>query len=151
MKVYVGADHKGFYFKERVEAFLQQLNCEVEDKGDDTLDPSDDFTTFAARVVAAMQSDEDDASRGILICGSGQGMVMAANRFQGVRAGLGWSVEAARSIRNDEDSNVLALPAELIEQDEVLWQNIVKTWIATPFAGAERYKRRIRQLDDMRS
>jgi ribose 5-phosphate isomerase B len=74
-------------------------------------------------------------------------MMMAANRFKGVRAGLGWSAEAARSIKNDEDANVLALPSEVLHGDE--WKQVVDTWLTTPFAGAPRFKRRNRQLDEL--
>lgn len=148
MKIFVGADHRGFYLKEKIESYLKSVGYDVDDEGDKKLDPEDDFTVFAARVVNAMKAAGDD-SRGILICGSGQGMVMAANRFKGVRAGLGWSNDAARSIRNDEDSNVLALPAEVLEQDESAWQSVIRTWLNTPFAGAERYKRRINLLDQL--
>jgi len=150
MNIYIGADHRGFHFKEKIEKFLLSKKMTVVDEGPESLHPDDDFTVFAARVVNAMKTDSAGQDpRGIIICGSGQGMVMAANRFKGIRAGLGWSVAAARSIRNDEDSNVLALPAELLEGDESLWESIVLAWLNTPFAGSDRYKRRIRQLDDL--
>lgn len=148
MKIFIGADHRGFHFKEQIDAFLVTKNYAVVDVGPEKLNPDDDFTVFAGRVINAMKTEGNDA-RGIMICGSGQGMIMAANRFSGIRAGLGWSKEAARSVRNDEDSNVLALPAELLEGDKELWQSIITTWLTTPFAGSERYKRRIRQLDQM--
>ena len=90
---------------------------------------------------------EGQHARGILVCGSGQGMAIAANRHKGIRAGLGWSVEAVRDTRNDEDSNVLALPAEILKTDKA-WQTVIDTWLETPFAGASRYKRRNRQLDE---
>lgn len=148
MKFYIGADHKGFHLKEKVESYLKSLKHEVVDEGDEKLDPDDDFTVFASRVVNAMKADGEKDVRGILVCGSGQGMAIAANRHKGIRAGLGWSVEAAEDTRNDEDSNVLALPAEVLENNES-WKDIIDIWISTPFAGAERYKRRIRQLDDI--
>lgn len=147
MKIYLGADHNGYDLKKKVSTYLLARGHEVYDEGDERLDPDDDFTVFAARVVTAMRQ-EGAAARGILICGSGQGMVIAANRFKGIRAGLGWSVSAARSIRNDEDSNVLALPAEILRKDTE-WKRVVDTWLDTPFAGAVRYKRRNRQLDEL--
>lgn len=149
MKIFLGADHNGYELKEKIERYLSGLGHDVVDEGDERLDPEDDFTVFAARVVNAMKAEGGD-SKGILVCGSGQGMMIAANRFSGIRAGLGWSEEAARSIRNDEDSNVLALPAEILT-DRDTWQDIVSTWLNTPFAGAERYKRRNRQLDELTS
>ena len=102
MTIYLGADHNGFHLKEKIEAYLKSAGYKVVDEGDERLDPDDDFTVFASRVVRAMKEHGDDA-RGILICGSGQGMAIAANRHKGIRAGLGWGVEAARSTRNDED------------------------------------------------
>jgi len=148
MKIFVGADHRGYYLKERIISYLKDHGHEVIDEGDKKLDPEDDFTVFASRVVTKMLSDDDHSARGILVCGSGQGMMMAANRYRGIRAGLGWSVEAAQDIRTDEDSNVLALPSEILENGDK-WQEIVDAWLTEPFAGAVRYKRRISQLDDL--
>ena len=95
-----------------------------------------------------MIGSKDKDPRAILICGSGQGMLMAANRFKGVRAGLGWSEGAAMSIRNDEDSNVLALPAQALKE-EYQWAPIIDTWLNTKFAGATRFIRRINELDNI--
>ncbi len=147
MKIFLGADHNGYDLKEKIEKYLTGLGHEVVDEGDEKLDPEDDFTVFASRVVNSMKSVGGDA-KGILVCGSGQGMMIAANRHKGIRAGLGWSEDAAKSTRNDEDSNVLALPAEILT-DKDQWQKIISTWLNTPFAGAERYKRRNRQLDEL--
>lgn len=148
MTIYVGADHNGYRLKERLIEYLKKTGHKVVDKGDEILDPEDDFTLFAARVVNAMKASDDKDSRGILICGSGQGMAIAANRHKGVRAALGWSVQAAQESRNDEDSNVLALPAEVLDQDNE-WQPVVDAWLQTPFANAARYKRRNRLLDEL--
>ncbi|MCA9324070.1 RpiB/LacA/LacB family sugar-phosphate isomerase [Candidatus Saccharibacteria bacterium] len=146
MKIFLGADHNGYHLKEKIEKYLQARGYDVVDEGDERLDPDDDFTIFAGRVVSAMKAEGQHA-RGILVCGSGQGMAIAANRHKGIRAGLGWSVEAVRDTRNDEDSNVLALPAEILKTDKA-WQTVIDTWLETPFAGASRYKRRNRQLDE---
>lgn len=150
MKIFLGADHNGYHLKEKIEAYLCTHGYDVIDEGDERLDPDDDFTVFASRVVNAMKAESNDSSevRGILICGSGQGMAIAANRHKGIRAGLGWGVEAARSTRQDEDSNVLAIPSELLDTDKE-WQEVIDVWLKTPFAGAARYKRRNAQLDDL--
>ena len=148
MTIYLGADHNGYHLKEKIEVYLKQLGHTVVDEGDERLDPDDDFTVFASRVVNAMKTSKDHHPRGILICGSGQGMAIAANRHKGIRAGLGWGVEAARSTRNDEDSNVLAIPAEILDTDKE-WQEVIDVWLKTPFAGAARYKRRNAQLDTL--
>lgn len=147
MKIFIGADHNGFDLKKKVLEYLRKQGIDVVDEGDETRDPDDDFPVFAQRVVTDMLGTQDTNPKGILICGSGQGMMIAANRFKGIRAGLGWSVDAARSIRNDEDANILALPSEVLHGND--WKNVVDTWLQTPFAAAPRYKRRNRQLDEL--
>lgn len=147
MKIYVGADHNGFALKHDLVAMLQKSGHEVIDEGDEDLHPDDDFPQFAAKVVTALLADGSADARGILICGSGQGMCMAANRFKGVRASLVWGVAEARMSRNDDDSNILCLPARLLKTPEA--EAVVSVWLATPFAGAPRFKRRIQQLDDL--
>jgi ribose 5-phosphate isomerase B len=147
MKIYIGADHNGFAFKNKLSEYLKRSGYEVVDEGGLSLNPDDDFPQFAGRVVHAMQQDDDADTRGILICGSGQGMAMAANRHKGVRAALAWDQEEARSARNDDDSNVLCLSAREVSFNKTL--GIVHTWLMTPFAGAPRYKRRIQQLDEL--
>jgi ribose 5-phosphate isomerase B len=148
MKIFIGADHNGYDLKKQVTEYLRKRGIDVIDEGDSERDPEDDFPIFAQRVVTDMLGSQDENPRGILICGSGQGMMMAANRFSGIRAGLGWSADAARSIKNDEDANVLALPSEVLRGDS--WKEVVDTWLATPFAGAPRYKRRNKQLDELK-
>lgn len=148
MKIFLGADHNGYDLKNKVAIYLRKRGIDVEDEGDTRLDPDDDFPVFAARVVTALLGSQDENPRGILICGSGQGMAIAANRHRGIRAGIGWNVEAARSTRNDEDSNVLALPSEILTEEHD-WQDVIDTWLNTPFANAPRYKRRNKQLDEL--
>ncbi len=148
MKIFIGADHNGYHLKESLSKYLKDIGYDVVDLGNEELDPDDDFTVFATRVVNAMKSSVEKEPRGILICGSGQGMMMAANRHKGIRAGLGWSTEATRSIRNDEDSNVLAIPSEILDEEQK-WQAIVDVWLKTPFANSVRYKRRNYQLDKL--
>jgi ribose 5-phosphate isomerase B len=147
MKVYIGADHNGFELKAKLSEELTRAGHEVIDKGDKAFKPEDDFPQFAERVVRAMQASGDPNVRGILICGSGQGMCMAANRFKGMRASLVWSVEEARASRNDDDSNILCLPARYIQADEAV--TITQAFLSTPFAGAARFKRRIHELDQL--
>lgn len=147
MKLYIGADHNGFELKRILTESLTEAGFEVIDEGDKTLDPADDFPQFAERVVRAMQASDDAEAKGILICGSGQGMCIAANRFKGIRASLVWEVDEARAARNDDDSNVLCLPARSITAEEAA--AIAEAWLATPFAGATRFKRRIRELDQL--
>ena len=148
MKIIVAADHNGFHLKQQILDYLKSKDLSAEDAGDRQYDSHDDFPVFASAAVVKMLSSDDKDTRAILICGSGQGMLMAANRFKGVRAGLGYSVQAAKGIRNDEDSNILALPSDVLRSKKD-WQPIVDTWLSTPFAKAPRYIRRNRELDEI--
>jgi ribose 5-phosphate isomerase B len=147
MKLYIGADHNGFDLKAKLLASLQKSGYDVQDMGDAEKHPDDDFPQFAAKAVTALKADGDTNSRAVLICGSGQGMCMAANRYKGIRASLVWNTHEAHAARNDDDSNVLCLPARSITTDEAIV--IAEAWLRTPFAGAPRFKRRIAELDQL--
>ncbi|HPW48156.1 MAG TPA: RpiB/LacA/LacB family sugar-phosphate isomerase [Candidatus Saccharibacteria bacterium] len=150
MYIYVAADHKGYGLKQMVLDYLKKAGYTTEDVGSEHFDPEDDFPIIAARAIHKLQASQHEDPKAILICGSGQGMVMAANRFKGIRAGLGYSLEAAKSIRNDEDSNVLALPADLLQGDDRQKANvIIEAWLNTPFANAARFIRRNKELDNI--
>jgi RpiB/LacA/LacB family sugar-phosphate isomerase len=148
MKIYLGADHQGFAMKEAVFAYLAKHNYEVEDIGDTELDPNDDFPEFAHMAALRILGDDDKDPRAILICGGGQGMAIAANRFRGIRASVIWDAYEAKMTRNDNDSNVLCLPARILEGEDAAWRGIIETWLNTPFASAARYKRRNAQIDE---
>lgn len=147
MKIYIGADHNGFAMKSKLIGYLKGLDYEVIDGGDKKLKTEDDFPQFGARVAMAVLASSDEDPRGILICASGQGMCIAANRFNGIRASLVWDLREARMSRNDDDSNILCLPAKLLETKQA--ETVVNTWLNTPFAGAPRFKRRIKELDEL--
>ncbi len=149
MKIYLGADHQGFVMKEKVFAYLAKRGYSVEDVGDKELDPNDDFPQFAQLAALKVLGEEDADPRAILLCGGGQGMCMAANRFRGIRASVIWDACEAKMTRNDNDSNVLCLPSRVLQNDEKEWQDIIDTWLATPFASAPRYKRRNAQIDEL--
>ena len=149
MKIYLGADHQGFAMKDRVFAYLAKRGYEVEDVGDKELDPHDDFPEFAQMAALKVLGEIDPDPRAILLCGGGQGMCMAANRFRGIRASVIWDSYEAKMTRNDNDSNVLCLPSRVLEDDEETWQDIIDTWLETPFAAAPRYKRRNAQIDEI--
>lgn len=149
MYIYVGADHRGYGLKEEVLKYLKSAGYDAEDIGDKDFDPEDDFPVFASLAAQKVLASHDADPRAVLICGSGQGMLMAANRMKGIRAGLGWSTEAAKGIRNDEDSNVLAVPADLFKADHHKAFVVIETWLNTPFAGAARYVRRKAELDKL--
>jgi ribose 5-phosphate isomerase B len=147
MKIFIGADHNGFELKAQIAEYLRRGGYEVVDEGDKEKHPDDDFPQFAAKVVHAMEADPSFDVKGILICGSGQGMCIAANRHRGIRAILGYDQETARSSRNDDDSNILCLPARTLTFEEAI--GILHVWLITPFADATRFKRRIAQIDEL--
>jgi ribose 5-phosphate isomerase B len=148
MKIFIGSDHRGFHLKEKLFAYLAKHGYEVEDVGDQTLDPNDDFPEFAQAAAIKIIGSSDSDPRGILLCGGGQGMAIASNRFRGIRASVIWDAFEAKETRNDNDSNVLCLPARVLENDDKAWQGIVETWLNTPFAAAARFKRRNEQIDE---
>lgn len=150
MKIYLGADHQGFHLKEDVFAYLVKRGYDVEDVGGKVLDPDDDFPLFAQKVALNILGSEDPDARGILLCGGGQGVAMAANRFKGIRASVIWDAFEAKMTRYDNDSNVLCLPSRVFKDlDEQAWQGVVETWLSTEFAGAPRFKRRNAELDEL--
>ncbi len=148
MKVYVGADHNGYHLKAAIIKYLNKAGYEAADDGGEVLDPHDDFPVFAARVVKDVLSSDDKDARGILICGSGQGMCMAANRFKGIRAAFAHNMQSVRASRNDSDSNVLCLPADDLKKDAAAF-GLIDAWLDTPFAGSARFIRRIKEMDEM--
>lgn len=149
MKIYLGADHQGFHLKEQIFAYLAKRGYDVEDVGDAVLDPSDDFPVFAQRVALKVLGSDKSDTRGILVCGGGQGVAMAANRFRGIRASVIWDAYEAKMTRYDNDSNVLCLPARVVGEEESAWQGILETWLTTEFANAVRFKRRNAELDEL--
>jgi ribose 5-phosphate isomerase B len=149
MKIFIGADHNGYHMREKLIEYLRRAGYDVIDSGDTIPDPKNDFPVFAQNVVHKMAAHGLSDSRGILLCGSGQGMCMAANRFIGIRAALGFDRESVRSARNDDDANILCLPAGTIDLGTA--KLIVDTFLNTSFAASPRFKRRIKELDEMGS
>lgn len=149
MKIYLGSDHRGFHLKEKVFGYLAKRGYDIEDVGNESLDPDDDFPEFAQAAALKIIASNDDDPRAILLCGGGQGMAITANRFRGIRASVIWDAYEAKMTRNDNDSNVLCLPARVLEDDDKAWEGIIETWLSTPFASAVRYKRRNAKIDEL--
>lgn len=149
MKIFIGADHGGFYLKERIEAHLVKAGHDVEDVGSKVLDPKDDYPQFAFAAATKVLGSEEEDPRAILICKGGQGVAIAANRIRGIRAVVVDDVEEAKMARNDNDSNVLCLPARTLEEDEAKTFDVVDTWLKTAFSGAERHVRRLREIEEI--
>jgi len=140
--IYIGADHAGFALKESVKRHLHDKGFDVEDLGAYELDANDDYPTYAARVSKIVA--ENPRSLGILICGSAEGVCIAANKFDGIRAGIGFSVPAAKSLRSDDNGNVLCLAGRLDAVDKPL--AIVDAFLEMPFSSEERHIRRVNEI-----
>jgi ribose 5-phosphate isomerase B len=140
MRVAIGADHAGFLLKEAVKRALAALAVEVEDLGTGSADPVD-YPDFAARVARGVASGTYD--RGILVCGTGIGMAMAANKIAGVRAAPVVDADTARLSREHNDANVLALGARVTAPARAL--EIVRVFLETPFEGG-RHQRRVDKI-----
>jgi ribose 5-phosphate isomerase B len=140
MAVALGADHAGFLLKEDLRVWLADRGYPVLDCGTYSMEPVD-YPDIARRVAEAMLSGAAD--RGVLVCGSGVGMSIAANKFPGVRAALCADALTARLSREHNDANVLALGARLIGAHQAL--EIVEVWLGTVFGGG-RHSRRIEKL-----
>ena len=140
MEISIGCDHAGFDLKEKVKRLLEETSHEVSDEGAFS-EESVDYPDFAARVAWAVS--EGTVEKGILICGTGIGMSIVANKFEGVRAALCHNLETAQMSRLHIDSNVLALGSRVLEPEVAL--NIVREWLQTDFDGG-RHQRRLDKI-----
>ena len=139
-KIVIGSDHAGFEEKEKIKRQLEMLGFEYEDVGTNSKE-SVDYPIYAGKVAEKVSNGE--AERGILVCGSGNGMQIAANKFRGVRAALAWNEETARLARQHNDANVLSVPARMISDEEV--EKVVESWLNTNFEGG-RHARRVEEI-----
>ena len=146
--IFIGADHRGRKLADWLIKQLKQLNYQVEEVCQQDISPDDDFPIFAQQVVTKMLS-QGEHTRGILLCGSGQGMAIAANRFKGIRAVVVQTPAQAQLSRNDDDSNVLALSADELQATPNQALEIVEAWLKTPFEAIPRRQRRLMRLDKL--
>ena len=143
MKIAAGADHGGYAVKQAVVRHLRAQGHEVDDVGTDSAENSVDYPTFAHRVAALVASGK--AERGLLVCGTGLGVCMAANRHRGVRAADCVTPHLAEMSRRHNDANVLCLGGRLLSEDEA-WA-ITEVWMTTPFEGG-RHSHRVEAIDE---
>ncbi len=141
MKIGLACDHGGFELKEEIKIFLRSIEVEPVDMGTFTED-SVDYPDFG--VLVAEKVSRGELERGILICGTGIGMSIIANKFPGVRAALVNDLYSSRCSREHNDSNILVMGGRLLGRD--LAKEIVKVWLETPFAGG-RHKRRLEKIE----
>ena len=143
--IYVGADHAGFDMKNIVKEHLEAQGFVVEDLGAHELDPNDDYPQYGEAVAEAVLAHP--GSIGLLSCGNAEGICIVANKFDGIRAGIGYSTEAASTMRQDDDANVMCIPGRVKTQDDPL--AIVDSFVTTKFSGAKRHLRRLKQMADI--
>ena len=146
MLIYIGADHKGFQLKEILKGQLAQWGYETSDVGNVQLDENDDYPDFAGKVGMAV-SQEPFSRKGVLICGSGVGVDIIANKFKRVRSSLAFSADQASAARHDDDANVLCLPADFISQEDAI--KILSIWLQTPFSEDPNHRRRLAKISDI--
>ena len=143
MKIAVGADHAGFEVKEKIKKLLAEMNLEVTDLGTNSLESVDypDYGAAVGREVAGGKADE-----GIIVCGSGIGIAIAANKIHGVRAAQAWNAETAKLARQHNDANVLSIGARVIAEEEI--PKIVKAWFDAKYEGG-RHENRVEKIREL--
>lgn len=154
MKIYIGADHRGYKLKETIFQFLVDSGYEVEDYGAYEHDKTDDYTVFAEKVASVVGEHYVDRGReehrrhgdvrGILLCGSGVGVDIIANKFDGVRASVGKEARQVKAGRKDDDMNVLVIAADFTKESEA--KKMVKVFLETKFDGKERHRGRLEEI-----
>lgn len=142
MKIAIASDHAGYELKEHLKEFLSKMGFDILDFGTNSKE-SVDYPDYAKKVVRSILNNLSD--RGILICGTGVGMSICANRFKGIRAALCDNTYTAMYSRLHNDSNILCLPARVIGYG--LAEKIVEVWLKTEFEGG-RHKRRIEKIEE---
>lgn len=145
MRVALGADHAGYQLKDKLIATVRALGHEPLDLGGDGHDPTDDYPDFAELVGSALRAGRAD--RGILVCGSGVGVSIAANKMPGIRAGICHDTYSAHQGVEHDDMNVLVLGERVVGQD--LAQDITRSFLGASFSGEPRHVRRLNKVKDI--
>lgn len=147
MIIYIASDHRGFVLKEALKNFLKANGYTIEDLGNGHLDNEDDYPDFAVKVAKIISEDYYNERRGILVCGSGAGVDIVANKFPRARSVLAISADQVLMAREDDDVNILSLAADFIEEDKA--KKIVSIFLQTPFSGETKNKRRLDKIADI--
>lgn len=145
MKIFLGADHRGYALKEKIVKWLFDMEYPFQDMGADHFDPHDDYTKYAAAVASLVAKNE--GSRGVLLCGSGVGVDVMANKFDGVRASIGKDVFQIEAGRNDDDMNILVIASDFTEEKEA--KAMLIAFLETQFSGKAKYERRLQEIREI--
>ncbi|MGD8744683.1 MAG: RpiB/LacA/LacB family sugar-phosphate isomerase [Candidatus Woesebacteria bacterium] len=143
MNIFIGSDHRGFKLKEKLIDWLEKNNYSPEDMGAYKYDKDDDYTLYAEKV--ALMVRDKRRSKGILLCGSGVGVDVVANKFDGIRASIGKDVDQVKSGRRDDDMNVLVIAADHTSSKDAI--EMVKAFLKTKFDGKKRHRRRLQEIE----
>ncbi len=146
MTVFIGADHRGFELKNQIIEYLQEKNIRIEDMGNFEKDPRDDYVDYAQKVAQAVLQNPLEFV-GIVICASGVGVDIAANRLKGIRSGLGFDEVQVKNMREDDQTNVLAIPADFVDFEKA--KKLIDAFIEAVPKEEEKYLRRIHKLDNL--
>jgi len=141
MKIYIGADHRGVKFKEKIKGILSKLSVQTEDVGTFNENEPCDYPVVSYRVASKVAASPE--ARGILLCMSGIGQAIAANKVPGAYAALCYNVTSAKLSRQHNNSNILVLGAKFVKQKDL--SRLIKTWLTTEFEGG-RHQRRLNQI-----
>ena len=140
----LGTDHRGFALKEKIKQWLSEWGYQYEDMGAFEYNQDDDYPDFAKAVAEKVAAESD--TRGILVCGSGVGVIIVANKIKGIRAGTAISAPQMKDSVSDENTNVLGISADYLSEQA---QEIVKAFLETNFSGEERHIRRINKIKEL--
>jgi len=153
MTIFVGADHRGFDLKNALIEYLHEKNIRIEDLGNYQMDPEDDFPDYAKKVAQAVLQNPEEFL-GIVICGSGVGVAISANRSKGIRCGIGFDQDQVKHARENDHINVLALAADYLDPKGNVpglekAKKMVDIFLKTQPKKEQKYLRRIKKLDDI--
>lgn len=146
MTIFIGADHRGFALKNQLIEYLQEKNIRVEDLGNFQLEPQDDYVDFAEKVAQAVLQKPEEFL-GVVICGSGVGMSIAANRTAGIRCAVGFNEAQVKHARENDHVNMLSLPSDYINFDTA--KILLDAFISAQPKMEEKYLRRVKKLDGL--
>lgn len=148
MPLYIASDHGGYQLKKTIVNFVEkQLEQAITDLGPAKYVETDDYPDYA--IPLAQKVAENDKNRGILLCKNGVGVCIAANKIAGIRAGIGYNLMAAETMKTDDNTNILCLPAKLLSDEHA--QAVVRKWLETEFSGEERHVRRLEKVAKLES
>jgi ribose 5-phosphate isomerase B len=143
--IYIASDHGGFQLKQKIINYLMSKKIDIKDMGATEYNENDDYTDYVIPMVKEILTNPKN--KGIALCRSGDGVNITANRFKGIRSTLSWNKEHAAKSKIDDDTNVLAIPTDYIEESAAI--EMVDTWLNTEFSALPRYIRRIKKMENI--